>query len=77
MEQNPKQYEITIERLEPNPDNTKYPNKVEIYKQQVEEVDLLSVILAVNGLSKFTPTDRKMISALLASPEEAPRHVKD
>jgi len=64
MEPNPK-YEITIERLEPNVENTKYPKKVEVFKQQVENPDLLSIILAVNNLIEFNKEDRKLILACL------------
>jgi hypothetical protein len=47
-------YEITIETLEEDPANAKYPNKVEIYSQRVEDLDLKAVIIAVNKLNYDT-----------------------
>jgi predicted ATPase len=42
-------YQITIEKLIDSEEN-KYPTKVEIYQQIVEELDIKTVIAVVNGL---------------------------
>lgn len=47
-------YEITIERLEDDPGNAKYPNKIEVYSQRVDDLDLRAVIIAVNKLNYDT-----------------------
>lgn len=46
-------YEITIERLVDS-EEKKYPDKVEIYSQRVEDLDLKAVIIAVNKLNYDT-----------------------
>jgi hypothetical protein len=41
-------YKITIERLEDT--GEKYPNKTEIFTQQVDDLDVVAVIRAVNKI---------------------------
>ena len=54
IQRHPMTYEITIERLEDDPGNAKYPNKIEVYSQRVEDLDLKAVIIAVNKLNYDT-----------------------
>lgn len=42
-------YEITVELIGETIENNRYPDKTEIYKQQVEDLDLVAVINAVNN----------------------------
>ena len=43
-------YKITIEKLIDSPEENKYPNKVEIFTQQVDDLDVVAVIRAVNKI---------------------------
>ncbi len=44
-------YSIKIEELTES-DNQKYPNRNEIYVQEIENLDIKAVIAVVNGLKK-------------------------
>ena len=45
-------YEIKIERLEDDPVDAKYPKRVEIYSQRVDDLDVEAVIRAVNKIER-------------------------
>lgn len=42
-------YQITIEKLIDSEED-KYPKKVEVYQQTVEDLDIKTVVAVVNGL---------------------------
>ncbi len=48
-------YKVTIDRVLPPEEGSKYGTDVEIYKQTVECLDIEAVVSVVNGLSE-SPT---------------------
>jgi hypothetical protein len=47
-------YEIKIERLDDDPADAKYPKRIEIYSQRVDDLDVEAVIRAVNKIERET-----------------------
>lgn len=47
-------YKITIDEVKEDPEKPKYPDRVEIYSQVVQDLDLKAVIIAVNKLNYDT-----------------------